>query len=118
MPAAPRFLDLADEADFSPEKLKKVGLCETPRLLFDLYCLEPGQSQKVHVHDDIDKIYLVHSGSVTVQLGEESRRLSPGEAACALSGLAHGVKNDSAEPAVVVVFQARGQATGPAPAKP
>lgn len=107
MPAASRFLRLDEAADFSPEKLKKVGLCETPRLLFDLYCLEPGQSQKVHVHDDIDKIYLVHSGQVMVQLGEESRSLSAGEAACALAGLAHGVRNDSTEPAIVVVFQAR-----------
>jgi quercetin dioxygenase-like cupin family protein len=104
-----RFLRLADEADFSPEKLKKIGLCETPRLLFDLYCLEPGQAQKVHVHDDIDKIYLVHSGQVTVQLGDESRVLSVGEAACATAGLAHGVRNHTAEPATVVVFQARGK---------
>lgn len=107
MPDAARFLRLDEAAAFSPEKLKKVGLCETPRLLFDLYCLQPGQAQKVHVHDDIDKIYLVHSGQVTVQLGEESRSLSAGEAACALAGVPHGVKNDSGEPATVVVFQAR-----------
>lgn len=109
MAAAARFLSLADQADFSSEKLKKVGLCETPRLLFDLYCLEPGQSQKVHLHDDIDKVYLVHSGQVTVQLGDEARRLSPGEAACAVAGVPHGVKNDGPEPAIVVVFQARGK---------
>lgn len=107
MSGASRFLRLDEEADFSPEKLKKVGLCETPRLLFDLYCLEPGQSQKLHVHDDIDKIYLVHSGQVTAQLGEESRLLSAGEAACALAGVPHGVRNDTSEPATVVVFQAR-----------
>lgn len=109
MPGSPRFLRLTDEADFSPEKLKKIGLCETGRLLFDLYCLEPGQAQKVHVHDDIDKIYLVHSGQVTVQLDEESRVLDPGEAACALAGVPHGVRNHTAEPATVVVFQARGR---------
>lgn len=101
------FLSLAESADFSPEKLKKIGLCETARLLFDLYCLEPGQSQKVHIHDDIDKVYLVHSGQVTVQLGDEARILAAGEAACALAGIAHGVKNHTAEPATVVVFQAR-----------
>ncbi|MBL9004825.1 MAG: cupin domain-containing protein [Myxococcales bacterium] len=108
MPSPGPFLCLADEADFSPDKLKKIGLCETGRMLFDLYCLEPGQAQKVHVHDDIDKIYLVHSGQVTVQVGEASRVLSVGEAACALAGMAHGVRNHTSEPATVVVFQARG----------
>lgn len=109
MPSPGPFLCLADEADFSPDKLKKIGLCETGRMLFDLYCLEPGQAQKVHVHDDIDKIYLVHSGQVTVQVGEASRVLSVGEAACALAGMAHGVRNHTSEPATVVVFQARGK---------
>lgn len=106
--------NLAHEADFSPEKLRKVGLCETERMLFDLYCLEPGQAQKVHVHDDIDKVYVAWSGQVTVQLGDESRVLSAGEAACAVAGLQHGVRNHTAEPATVIVFQARSRAASAA----
>lgn len=102
------FLDLGEKAAFSPEKLKKIGLAESPRLLFDLYCLLPGQSQKVHAHDDIDKVYVVLSGRPTAQLGDESRELGVGQAAYAPAGLPHGVRNDTSEPATLLVFQARG----------
>jgi mannose-6-phosphate isomerase-like protein (cupin superfamily) len=107
-----RFFDLQDQAEFSPQKLQKVALCESERLLFDLYCLEPGQAQKVHAHDNIDKIYVVMSGAPTVQLGDEARPLAVGQAAYAPAGVPHGVRNDTAARATLLVFQARGPAKG------
>jgi mannose-6-phosphate isomerase-like protein (cupin superfamily) len=101
------WLDLAASARFSAQKLTKVSLAESERLLFDLYCLEPGQAQKVHSHDGIDKVYVVLSGLPTVQLGDESRPLGPGLAAYAAAGLPHGVRNDGSERATLLVFQAR-----------
>ena len=41
------FVDLADRVQFSDVKLNKVALCESERLLFDVYCLRPGQAQRV-----------------------------------------------------------------------
>lgn len=92
---------------FGEEKLKKVSLAETPRMLFDLYCLLPGQSQKVHVHAHTDKVYVGFQGEVLVQLGSASQRITAGQAAVAVAGVPHGVTNVSSEPAVVLVFQAR-----------
>jgi mannose-6-phosphate isomerase-like protein (cupin superfamily) len=109
---APRWLDAAASSEFSPDKLRKVALCAAPRLLFDVYCLLPGQAQKVHAHDDLDKIYVVLSGRPTVVLGDEERALQPAQGAFAPAGAPHGVRNDSGEPATVLVFQARG-ATSP-----
>lgn len=105
------WLELGEKTAFSPQKLNKVALCESERLLFDLYCLEPGQFQKLHAHDNIDKIYVVQSGTATVQLGDESRALVPGQAAYAPAGLAHGVRNDSDGRVTLMVFQARTKAT-------
>ena len=50
---------LSGLAAFQPEKMKKVNLFSTARVMSDLYCLEPGQAQKVHAHDGEDKIYCV-----------------------------------------------------------
>lgn len=101
------FLNLDERVSFSPQKLNKVALCESERLLFDLYCLEPGQAQKVHAHDGIDKVYVVLSGRPTVQLGEQGRTLQPGQAAYAPAGLPHGVRNETTDRATLLVFQAR-----------
>lgn len=110
-PEQPRgqWLDAAARSEFSQEKLRKVALCETPRALFDVYCLLPGQQQKIHAHDDIDKIYVVLTGRPTLILGDEARALGPAAGAFAPAGVPHGVRNDTGEPATVLVFQARGK---------
>jgi quercetin dioxygenase-like cupin family protein len=91
---------------FSPEKLAKVGLYQTPRFFLDLYCLEPGQAQKPHAHEGCDKVYLVTQGRARVRVGDEERTLGAGEAAIAESGELHGLHNDSGERAVVLVLMA------------
>ncbi len=106
-PLTGAWLNLEEQTAFLAQKLHKVALCQTERLLFDLYCLEPAQAQKVHAHENIDKVYVVFSGQATVQLGDEARPLKAGQAAFAPAGLPHGVRNDTAERATVLVFQAR-----------
>ncbi|MCS6913342.1 MAG: cupin domain-containing protein [Myxococcales bacterium] len=103
------WFDLAGSAAFSAEKLHKVPLCQSPRLLCDIYCLLPGQEQRTHAHQDIDKLYVVLSGRPTVVLGEEARALGPSQGAFAAAGVPHGVRNEAAEPATLLVVQARGQ---------
>lgn len=80
------FVDLADRVQFSDVKLNKVALCESERLLFDVYCLRPGQAQRVHSHDNIDKIYVVLTGQPTLLIGEESRVLMPNQGRGGQSG--------------------------------
>jgi mannose-6-phosphate isomerase-like protein (cupin superfamily) len=101
------FVDIAERVSFADAKLNKVALAESERMLFDVYCLRPGQAQRVHAHEHIDKIYVVLSGQPTVVIGEESRTLQPQQAAYAKAGVLHGVSNDTTEDATLVVFQAR-----------
>jgi oxalate decarboxylase/phosphoglucose isomerase-like protein (cupin superfamily) len=44
-----------------------------PRLFCDIYSFEPGQEQKVHIHGEQDKVYLVLEGQGTFQVGSEKQ---------------------------------------------
>lgn len=92
--------------DFSPEKMKKVNLFETPRFFSDLYCFEPGQVQKPHTHADSDKVYLVLEGTGQFQIGGEEHRLTTGTAVLAPVGVEHGVMNGGTDRLVLLVFMA------------
>jgi mannose-6-phosphate isomerase-like protein (cupin superfamily) len=99
---------------FDAAKMVKVSLFETPRMFCDLYCLEPGQSQKAHAHEGSDKVYAVIQGRARFEVGEEIAELGEGEAVLAPSGLRHGVANVSTAPLVVLVFMAPPPAPPPA----
>ena len=101
------FVDIAERVLFSESKLSKVALAESARLLLDVYCLRPGQAQRVHVHDNIDKVYVVLTGQPTLLIAEEERVLTLHQVAYAQAGVPHGVRNDTAEDATLLVFQAR-----------
>ena len=84
-----------DHVRFSPDKMAKIALDATARVHLDLYALEPGQVQKVHTHDDQDKVYVVLEGRGRFTVGAEEATLEAGEAVVAPAGAAHGVANDS-----------------------
>jgi mannose-6-phosphate isomerase-like protein (cupin superfamily) len=94
---------LDDARRFAPDKMVKAGLFATPRLYYDLYCLSPGQAQKVHSHSGSDKVYLVLEGSAMVTVGDEDRALHANECVLAQAGASHGVRNDTQENVVLLV---------------
>ena len=91
---------------FAADKMQKVPLFASDRFFCDLYCLEPGQSQKIHAHAGSDKVYLVAEGEGRFSIGGEQRRLTSGEATFAPADQAHGVANDSKARLVVLTFMA------------
>ncbi|MCA1827076.1 MAG: cupin domain-containing protein, partial [Myxococcales bacterium] len=60
---------------FDAGKMQKLNLFETERFFCDVYCLEPGQSQKAHAHAGSDKVYAVLQGTVVARVGGEEREL-------------------------------------------
>ncbi|MBI1819627.1 MAG: cupin domain-containing protein [Nitrospirae bacterium] len=100
------FKNLKEAASFSAEKMKKNKVFETSRLNCDLYCFEPGQEQKVHSHDDQDKIYLVIEGTGTFKVGSEEKILSKDMVILAEGGVDHGVKNNGTGPLTLFVLVA------------
>ena len=91
---------------FAPDKMKKVGLVDTPSLFCDAYCLEPGQGQSGHRHAVGDKLYYVVSGSGRVRVDADERQVAPGDLVCAPAGSDHAVSNPGPERLVLLVVMA------------
>lgn len=91
---------------FSEEKMQKNSLFDSPHLFYDLYCLLPGQHQKVHAHEGSDKVYYVLQGSGRFTIGDEERDLPEGHVVIAHAGEPHGVRNASNADLVLLVTMA------------
>jgi quercetin dioxygenase-like cupin family protein len=101
-----RFIHVPDRLTFSPEKMKKNGLVDTPSLFCDAYCFEPGQEQAGHRHAVGDKLYYVLSGTGRIRVGADERDLGPGDLVCAPAGEEHGVHNPGPDRLVLLVVMA------------
>jgi quercetin dioxygenase-like cupin family protein len=101
-----KVVTLSDYQQFSQEKMKKNNMFQTERFFCDLYCFEPGQEQKGHIHGEQDKVYLVLEGQGIFQVGSEKQVLGPGQGTMAPAGEEHGVKNHTDQRLKVLVFVA------------
>lgn len=99
-------INLSDYQKFSSEKMKKNNIFQTARFFCDIYCFEPGQEQKGHIHGEQDKVYLVLEGKGTFQVGDEKQVLGPGDGTIAPAGEEHGVSNHTNARLKVLVFVA------------
>jgi mannose-6-phosphate isomerase-like protein (cupin superfamily) len=95
-----------DACRFSPEKMQKVNLFSTNELFLDVYCLEPGQKQKVHVHEKSTKVYVVLEGRARFHVAGETREVGPGQAVLARAGETHGVENGTTDRLILLVGMA------------
>ena len=98
--------DVMKERIFSDEKMKKVNLFDTKNMFCDVYCVKPGQNQKIHSHKNEDKVYYVLEGEGKFTVGDEEKILRAGEITIAPKGEQHGVINDSHEDLSILVFMA------------
>lgn len=109
------YFDSREYRAFSLEKMRKNNIFETSHMFCDLYCLEPGQSQKVHVHEDATKFYYIMEGTAQVLVGKRQRQVGPGFLALAKPGELHGVENVSDDRVVVLVAMAPNPNPNPDP---
>jgi len=101
-----KVVNLSSYQQFSSEKMKKNNIFQTPRFFCDVYCFEPGQEQKGHVHGNQDKVYFVLEGQGTFKVGGEEQVLGPGQGTMAPAGEEHGVRNHTSTRLKVLVFVA------------
>jgi len=106
MAEAGNFVRVVEQARFRPDKLAKVNLFDAPQMFLDLYCLEPGQEQKPHIHAEAAKVYYVLEGIGVFRVGDEVRTLGPGWAVTAPAGAMHGVLNAASERLLLLVAMA------------
>jgi quercetin dioxygenase-like cupin family protein len=96
--------NIDDAVRFSDEKMQKIALFDSEKYFCDLYCLKPGQEQRIHSHAESDKIYFVVRGKGLFHIAGEEIELARGEAVVARPEQAHGVRNASDEDLVLLVF--------------
>jgi mannose-6-phosphate isomerase-like protein (cupin superfamily) len=89
---------------FSDDKMQKIPLFDSAKYFCDLYCLKPGQDQRIHSHPESDKIYFVLRGKGTFHIAGEEKELGPDEIVVARPGEAHGVRNAGSDDLVLLVF--------------
>jgi quercetin dioxygenase-like cupin family protein len=89
---------------FSDDKMQKLPVFESPKYFCDLYCLKPGQDQRIHSHAESDKIYFVLRGKGLFHIAGDEKELSEGEVVIARPGQDHGVRNSATEELVLLVF--------------
>jgi mannose-6-phosphate isomerase-like protein (cupin superfamily) len=94
---------LRDKLQYQPDKMAKVDLVSTPRLVTGLNCFEPGQVQKVHAHAGADKLYYVVEGSGEFSVGTEMRKLAVGDLLYVPESVEHGVANTGASRLAVLI---------------
>ena len=99
------FKSIDDSTEFSPEKLFKADLFTGTKLFVGLNCFEQGQSQKVHLHSESDKFYLILSGKARMIVGGETREVGRGTVVWAPAALPHGVA-EALERTVMLVAMA------------
>jgi mannose-6-phosphate isomerase-like protein (cupin superfamily) len=95
---------LAELIAFDERRMAKHRVFETDRTLTDLYCLDPGQEQLLHVHEGSDNVLVVLAGRVLVRVEDDTAEIGQYEAVLAPAGCKHALKNLGPDPAVVLVF--------------
>jgi mannose-6-phosphate isomerase-like protein (cupin superfamily) len=84
---------IADHFGRRDDKEFKATLFESSRLLLGVNCLEPGQAQRVHLHESQDKFYAVQVGIGWFTVGAEAFEAGSGDVVWAPAGVPHGVEN-------------------------
>ena len=100
------FLHYRAHTGSNPEKLFKSTVFEGGGLLLGLNCLDPGQTQRVHKHDDQDKFYYVIEGQDEFVVGDETRLVGVRHVVSAPAGASHGVSNKGSVRLVLLVGMA------------
>ena len=96
----------ADHAVYSPEKMGKSTIFESPRLLVGLNAFEPGQAHALHAHAGQDKVYSVVEGEGLFLLNDEALPMRAGDLLVAPEGIAHGIRNTGTKRLLVLAILA------------
>ncbi len=95
-----------ERAVFAPDKMGKATLFRSERIMVGLNSFEPGQEHALHAHAGMDKVYHVLSGRGRFLLEDREISMQAGQMLIAPEGVAHGIRNDTAERLIVLAILA------------
>jgi mannose-6-phosphate isomerase-like protein (cupin superfamily) len=89
----PSVIRPTDHAVYTPGKMGKSTIFESPRVLVGLNAFEPGQEHGLHAHAGMDKVYAVVEGAGLFLLEGRELPMGAGDLLVAPEGVPHGVRN-------------------------
>jgi quercetin dioxygenase-like cupin family protein len=96
----------SEHAVYTPNKIGKSTIFESPRLLVGLNAFEPGQEHALHAHAGQDKAYHVIEGDGLFLLEGRELAMTAGDLLVAPDGVAHGVRNTGGRRLLVLAILA------------
>jgi len=69
--------------------------------------IQPGGTNQIHVHDDIEQVYIVLRGRGVVQVGDEKAEVRAGDAIFLPAKIPHGFVNTGEKPAILLLIGTR-----------
>ncbi|KYH42808.1 MAG: cupin domain-containing protein [Candidatus Bathyarchaeota archaeon B63] len=69
--------------------------------------VQPGGTNQIHVHEDVEQVYIVLRGRGTVQVGDEKAEVKAGDAVFLPAKVPHGFVNTGDKPAVLLLIGTR-----------
>jgi oxalate decarboxylase/phosphoglucose isomerase-like protein (cupin superfamily) len=104
----PAVIKPGELAVWRADKMGKSTIFESPRLLVGLNAFQPGQSHALHAHAGMDKLYYVIDGEGVFLLSDRELPMGAGDLLVAPEGVAHGVKNTSQRPLLLLAVLSPG----------
>jgi quercetin dioxygenase-like cupin family protein len=89
----PAIVRPSEYATYSPARMGKSTIYESPRLLVGLNAFEAGQEHALHAHPGQDKVYHVIEGEGVFLLEGRELAMQAGDLLVAPGGVPHGVRN-------------------------
>ena len=102
----PSIIRPGEHAAFSPSKMGKSTIFESPQLLVGLNAFEPGQEHALHAHAGQDKVYHVIEGNGLFLLEGKELPMTAGDLLVAPEGVPHGVRNSGSGRLIVLAILA------------
>ena len=102
----PTVIQPETRAEWRADKMGKVTLFQSERLLVGLNCFEPGQDHALHSHTGMDKVYQVLHGSGLFLLDGKELPMTAGDLMVAPDGVPHGVRNSGSGRLLVLAILA------------
>ena len=102
----PSIIRPGEHAAFSPSKMGKSTIFESPQLLVGLNAFEPGQEHALHAHAGQDKVYHVIEGNGLFLLEGKELPMTAGDLLVAPEGVPHGVRNSGSGRLLVLAILA------------
>ncbi|HYW22138.1 MAG TPA: cupin domain-containing protein [Nodularia sp. (in: cyanobacteria)] len=96
---------LAEIAKFNPRFFVRRRIFSTDSMHFNIYCIEPGQSNPLHKHSGSDKICYFVEGTGDVIVGDEIAAVRAGTTVHIPKNVGHEIINTGTERMIVILAQ-------------